>query len=49
MTSDAMEMTPNDDNSHQSRERTESLLDTLSLAFAGRPRFFFPACVACSH
>jgi len=41
MTSDAMEMTPDDDNSHQLRERTESLLDISSLAFACRPRFFF--------
>jgi len=36
-------------NPHQSRERTESLIDTSSLAFACRPRLLFPACVACSH
>jgi len=36
-------------NSRKSRERTESLLDTSSLDFSCRTRFFFPACVACSH
>ena len=36
-------------NAHQSRERTMSLPDTSSLAFAGRPRSFLLACVSCSH